>query len=162
MDALASVQSKDFVTYTAFASDHEQPSHVRFMSAIALSAAYRVDKTRAIKIASRMLSNTDPSDAVAVAVNVAASMQLKMKSSFDTLELMEHLQRVVARAMEINQSMYSDSGYTVSRNLGSEQLNQIRGSYPTLAAVLRCIPNVEVPNCRSYKFRSALYHAYKL
>jgi hypothetical protein len=152
MDALASMQSKDFVTYTAFASDHEQPSHVRFMSAIALSAAYRVDKTRAIKIASRMLSNTDPSDAVAVAVNVAASMQLKMKSSFDTLELMEHLQRVVARAMEINQSIYSDSGYTVSRNLSSEQLNQIRGSYPTLAAVLRCIPNVEVPNLDPINF----------
>ena len=152
MDALASVQPKDFVTYTAFASDHEQPSHVRFMSVIALSAAYRVDKTRAIKIALRMLSKTDPSDAVAVAVNVAASMQLKMKSSFDTIELMEHLQRVVARAMEINQSMYSDSGYTVSRNLGNEQLNQIRGSYPTLAAVLRCIPNVEVPNVDPINF----------
>ena len=65
---------------------------------------------------------------------------------------MEQLQRVVARAMEINQSMYSDSGYTVSRNLGNEQLNLIRGSYPTLAAVLRCIPEVEVPNVDPINF----------
>ena len=152
MDALASLQTKDFVTYTTFAPDEEQSSHVRFMSTIALSAAYAVDKTRAINIALRMLSKTEPSDAIAVAVNFCASIQLNRKASFDAIELVEQLQRVVARAMEINQSMYSDSGYTVSRNLGNEQLNLIRGSYPTLAAVLRCIPEVEVPNVDPINF----------
>jgi hypothetical protein len=141
MNTLLSVQSKDFFTQSV---EDKEAAHVRLISSIALSAAYRADMSRTIKIALHMLSKTEPSDAVAVAVNVAANIKLKMKSSLDTIDFVERLQKVVARAIEINQSMYSDSGYTVIRV--NEQLSAIRSSYPTVAAVLRCIPDILVPN----------------